>query len=447
MKGLLIRLIRLLVRRFYRRIDTTGSAHVPAHGPLLLVANHFNSLVDPMLILATIPRPVVFVAKSTLWKMPGLKTLLNILGVVPVRRRVDTEEAASAAAGIDRNQESFDRLAAVLRGGGAVLIFPEGRSHSEPSLSKIRTGAARILLQAGTNVTVLPVGLWFTKKEEFQSDVLVRVGEPVQPTAESVEAWTEAIEAGLRDVTLNAASWEEHEAVRAVESVYGGSLSDEPATLDRSFRNRRVLLDARKALERKEPGAVARLARRSRAFERLCHRVGLTPDRVDDLPGTPRLAFAALRSALFTMLGFPFAGLGILAFYVPYRLCGVLANRIVPARDDVDELALYKILVGAVLFPLALIVETGLCFYFFGGRVAIVAALVLPVSGLFTLWYAGAWEKDQRGFRALAMELFSGAGDGMAFLRTERDALRAECDRLAAVFRMSESARVDNQRP
>jgi glycerol-3-phosphate O-acyltransferase/dihydroxyacetone phosphate acyltransferase len=442
MRRVLIHAIRFLVRRFYRRIDTTGREHVPSDGPLLLVANHFNSLVDPMLILATIHRPIVFVAKSTLWKMPGLRSLFDVLGVVPVVRRVDTD-----AAGTDRNQESFDRLSGVLRAGGAVLIFPEGRSHSEPSLSKIRTGAARILLQSGVNVTVLPVGLWFTRKEEFQSEVLVSVGAPVRPAPDTVESWTFAIEEGLRDVTLNAASWEEHEAVRAVESVYGESLSDDPPTLDRSFRNRRVLLDARRALEKLEPGAVARLARRSRAFERLCHRVGLSPDRVDDLPATPRLAAAALGSALFTVLGFPIAVLGILAFYVPYRLCGVLANRIVPAREDVDELALYKILVGAALFPLTLSFEAGLIFFFLGISAALFAALLLPAAGLFTLWYAEGWEKDQRGFRALSMELFSEAGDGMAFLRRERDALRAECDRLAALFRALESGEADNREP
>ena len=62
MRGLLLRLVRALVRLFYRRIEVTGLSHVPREGPVLLVANHANGLVDPMIILTVLSRPVVFVA-------------------------------------------------------------------------------------------------------------------------------------------------------------------------------------------------------------------------------------------------------------------------------------------------------------------------------------------------------------------------------------------------
>src|SRR5205814_1234426 len=133
-------------RVFYRRIEATGLENVPESGPVLFVANHANGLVDPILVLALVSRPITFVAKSTLWKVPLLGSLLDALGAVPVVRRADA--SPETAAGADRNDASLHRLAEALDAGGAVLIFPEGRSHSDPFLSPIRTGAARVLLLA-----------------------------------------------------------------------------------------------------------------------------------------------------------------------------------------------------------------------------------------------------------------------------------------------------------
>ena len=89
MKAAVLALVRGLVGLFYRRIEVSGLENLPPEGPLLLVANHNNGLVDPMVVLQALPRPVVFVAKSTLWKIPGLRALLDVLGCVPVVRRGD----------------------------------------------------------------------------------------------------------------------------------------------------------------------------------------------------------------------------------------------------------------------------------------------------------------------------------------------------------------------
>ena len=52
-----------LARVFYRRIEATGLENVPESGPVLFVANHANGLVDPILVLALVSRPITFVAK------------------------------------------------------------------------------------------------------------------------------------------------------------------------------------------------------------------------------------------------------------------------------------------------------------------------------------------------------------------------------------------------
>jgi len=439
-KRAVVGLVRLLVDLFYRRVEVTGLVNVPDQGPVLFVANHFNGLVDPMLVLRVVPRPVVFVAKSTLWRIPILRSFLDLLGCVPVVRKGEGEREISSK-GEERNRGSFERLAAVLEEGGAILIFPEGRSHSDPRLSEIKTGAARVLLLSKKTPVVVPLGLWFTKKEEFRSEVLVRVGSRVAPPNEpSVEAWTEAIGAALEAVTLNADDWEDHEVVAAVDALYGRTVEknflegeEGPGRVGRSFRVRQLLLAARGALEKTHPGEVASLARRARAFNHLLSRIRLSPAALDEPPPVRVVAFHTLKALFFVVLGFPLAVLGVAAWWVPYRLCGAIANRVPGASEQRDQIALYKLVAGAVLFPLTYALEVLFIFGFLGPSWAAAGAAVLPFAGVLSLVYLEHAEWRERQARELLALAFMPGGIGR--LRLMRDALVAECDRLADVFR------------
>lgn len=439
MRGLALRLIRGLVGLFYRRIEAAGIDAVPRDGAVLLIANHPNGLVDPMLVLKVLPRPVVFVAKSTLWRIPLLGRLLDLLGCVPVVRRGEEEPEVSSK-GEERNRGAFERLARTLDVGGAVLIFPEGRSHSDPRLSEMRTGASRILFLSRNPPVVVPLGFWFTKKEEFRSDVLLRFGAPVgPPAAPDVASWTEAMGKALEGVTLNADDWKDHELAAAVDALYGARIrkdvfetEEDDGRLDPSLRVRQLLLRARCELEKTHPGEVRSVVRRTLALVRLLGRISLSPSSLDDPPPVRTILRHTLRALAVIVVGFPVAVLGVAAWWVPYRLTGVVAKRLPGAATERDQIALYKLLAGSVLFPLAWAAEVAGLFALGGAPWAIAGAIALPAAGLATLPYLeyAAWrERQARELLALLVR----PGD-LARLRAERDALVAACDRLAAIY-------------
>jgi glycerol-3-phosphate O-acyltransferase/dihydroxyacetone phosphate acyltransferase len=438
-KAAVLALVRALVGLFYRRIEVSGLENVPREGPVLLIANHNNGLVDPMVVLKALPRPVVFVAKSTLWKIPLLRPLLDLLGCVPVVRKRDFLESEKAA-GPERNEESLQRLGAALDAGGCVLIFPEGRSHSDPRLSEIRTGAARALLLSKKSPVVLPLGLWFSEKEIFRSDVLVNVGTPVSAPADpTVEAWTDAMGAALGDVTLNADDWKDHEIVAAVDALYGEKIREDffegeegNAQMESSLRVRQLLLEARGALEKTHPGEVAALARRARALDHLLRRLSLSFSSLDSPPPAPTILWHTLKALAVIVVGFPVAVLGVAAWWIPYRLCGAIAKRVPGAARERDQIALYKLLTGTVLFPLFLALYAAAAWKASGPPWAALAASLLPLAGISSLLFFeyAAWRERQA--RELLALLF--APGAIARLRAERDALVAEFDRLAAGF-------------
>jgi 1-acyl-sn-glycerol-3-phosphate acyltransferase len=440
LKAAVLALVRSLVGLFYRRVEASGLENIPREGPVLLVANHNNGLVDPMVVLRALSRPVVFVAKSTLWKIPVLRSILDLLGCVPVVRKKDFLEGERAA-GPERNEESLQRLGAALDAGCCVLIFPEGRSHSDPRLSELRTGAARALLLSKRSPVVLPLGLWFSEKETFRSDVLVKVGAPVAPPAEpTVEAWTDAMGAALESVTLNADDWKDHEVAAAVEALYGEKVREDffegeegLGHVGRSFRVRQLLLGARAALARTHPGDVTSLVRRVRALDHLLRRLSLSFSSLDDPPPVRTIVWHTAKALAVTVVGFPVAVLGVIAWWVPYRLTGVIASRVPGAGKERDQIAFYKLVAGVCLFPPVLALWAAVGWTFAGPLGAALAFVFLPFAGISSLLFLeySAWRERQA--RELLALLF--APGAIARLRAERDALVTEFDRLAAEFR------------
>ncbi len=169
-------LTRLVTRAWFRRVESVGMERLPDDRPLIVVANHSNGFVDPVLLLALSPRPLRLLAKSTLWKVPGVKWLLAFAGVLPVHRAQD-------AGGTKGNLSVFAEVERELSHDAAIALFPEGTVNDELRLKPLKTGAARIALGArgagARSLTIVPIGLVYADKTRPRTDVLVRAGEPI----------------------------------------------------------------------------------------------------------------------------------------------------------------------------------------------------------------------------------------------------------------------------
>jgi 1-acyl-sn-glycerol-3-phosphate acyltransferase len=170
------RLAVVLARAFHRRIDVTGREHLPEGRPLLLVVNHGNGFVDPIVVAAALGRMPRFIAKAALWKVPPARLALDALAVLPVYRRADGDDPHG-------NDRTFTATTAALARGDRVAIFPEGTTGDRARLDRVRSGAARIALGARAagvhSIAVVPIGLAFESRVQTRSRVAVTIGEPL----------------------------------------------------------------------------------------------------------------------------------------------------------------------------------------------------------------------------------------------------------------------------
>lgn len=403
--GVIRAIARLLLSLFYRRIEIIGAEHIPARGPVIVTANHHNSLVDPMLVMTAVPRPLVVLAAAPLFRNPVIGPLLRLVGALPVLRR---QEGIGDPA---RNDAMFGAVAAALSRGGAVLLFPEGRTQPEPVLLPLRTGAARMLLAAATDempVALLPAGLVFHEPGTFRAGwALVLVGPPV-PTEDclalhrtepelAVRELTDRLHEALRRQIIEADDRQTLRLLRVAETLWRGQAPASAAEETARVTAIQEVAQAYRQLQQRAPERLAALRGRVEAYSADLEQLGAT-DRELNGAYPAGVAFRwAIREGSSLLLGLPLALVGMLLHAVPYWLTAAVVRAL---RRPAEEEATYKLLAGTLFYPLCWGSEGWAAWRLGGGWVlAALLAALLP-AGFFALGWQERLERVARETRA-----------------------------------------------
>ena len=429
-------LFGLILRVFFRRIEVSGAKRVPAHGPVIFVLNHPSGLIDPAFLLCLAPRRVSFLAKAPLFRMPIVGLFCRAFQAIPVHRRQDADSDPA------QNRETFDTARAVLAGGGAIGIFPEGTSHSDPKLRPLKTGAARIALGAAAAlgneppVMIVPAGLYYRAKRTFRSAALLYFGEPFavnpvplapgeEPPAGPVRELTQRIQEALAAVTLQAGQAEVHAVVAQAQRIV--SVQDQtpatPPSLADEFALRRRLLAGYEVVRAHWPERLAAIATRIERYEAALVAAGLDARQLTaGSYSFGRVARYAVNGVFVLLVLLPAALTGLVLNYPAYWAVGFVATGM--AKGAEDALASIKVLAAMLLFPLTwLIVAVGVGLGL-GVEGGVVTLALAPLLAYAALVFFERLDRIIGATRALGLFTFR----RWAFLRllAERHAIREE---------------------
>lgn len=402
---MLYRLLRWIthvaLRWFYRDVEVSGLERVPRSGPVLVAVNHPNALVDALVVGDLLPRELVLTAKATLFEHPVLRALFRWVKIVPLRRVSDeAKRNAAALPDVARNEQAFRAILDALAAGEAVLIFPEGKSHSEPSLAPLRTGLARIALQARdergvAGIRLVPLGLTFERKWNPRTRIFVHVGEPIALDAwrapsgsNPVDALTADVDAALRAATLNFRSADEAERVLQLSRLLAGVFDPEHSVgsagppLASEVEIVRRLLVVQRSLPTAARERADMLVRRLDAFRDELARRHIA---VSDVTISERLGagarFGVREGGLLALTG-PIAFWGRVNHWLPLALARRIAHRRSKSPEDP---AMYTLVVGLLLVLLAYVVQTTVVARLTNGWWAALYLLSLPAAAMWDI--------------------------------------------------------------
>ncbi len=437
------------LRWFYRSIQVEGRERIPQRGPILFVVNHPNALVDAMMVGWVVPRRVLLTAKATIFRNALGAILLRWVGVVPLRRASD-EKNPRDHLDRSRNEDTFLAVRKALQAGGAVLIFPEGRSHDEPTMAPLKTGAARMALDAWTTgaapeLAIIPIGLTFERKDMPRTRVFVQVGEPLRledwcsvEHQRPVDELTNEIDARLRTVTLNYASADEAARTIRLASTIAALMepgrplgeADRGLGVDTGIARRIEELSA--GLGTADPEVRARadaVVERLEALHRTTagHRI-LLEDVGIDLAPRAGLRFT-LREGWLLLVAGPVALWGRLNHFVPFRAAGWIAMQSV---DSAADPAMRTLVAGAALVVVAYLAQTVVVGLLTTPLMALLYLASLPVAADVNFILSDRLRRMVR--RARAFFVLSTNPELHLRLTTELALLRAEVLSLDAAF-------------
>jgi 1-acyl-sn-glycerol-3-phosphate acyltransferase len=410
------RLAEALVRLYYPSRAVEGGERIPSGKPLVFVLNHPNGLLDPMVLRVVTGFPARFLAKSTLFRNPISRLVMEAFGSIPIYR---AHESGARGGDASRNDASFARCRAELAAGGAMALFPEGVSHSDPQLRPLKTGAARIALSTEAEhggklgVMIVPVGLYYERKALFRSSVLLVVGEPIavapllseydRDERQAVTALTETIDARLDEVVLQAESRDLLAGIARVARWTRNVDADADAEADLGAQHARAreLADAYARLRARDPARVEAIAAEVRAYTRVLRQLGVRdPWALELAPLRPGALVTALAKLIAAA---PLAAVGALLGWVPYRLAGEVAKRI---THDEDVLGTTKLLAGAAFLAVAWGLEATAAGFAWGARWAAPVFVGAVATGYVALRFQELRREAAEAWRLVVLRAF-----------------------------------------
>jgi glycerol-3-phosphate O-acyltransferase / dihydroxyacetone phosphate acyltransferase len=422
---------------FFKSVDVRHPERVPPGGAVLLCINHPNNFIDSLLVAGALERKVHYLATAALFRNPLVGRFLRACGAIPVYRRQDDPDK------MDRNLDAFEACFRAFREGRLVAIYPEGTTHAEARVQRIKTGAARLALgyeaERPRELSVIPVGLNFDARKSFHGRVLISFGAPVAVTpyldayradpVKAVEALTDAIQWSMEAEVVHVARIDEGRLVNAVQELYRGELVRE-LQAERGLAERqidlvrlsRAIVDSINYFKSHEPDRVERIWQRIQSYRALLAQYHVKDEavRARQERSRPR---RRLRLTWEAIVGFPFFVYGAVVNFLPYWIPRWVARRM--SRKETDY-ATWRFLTAMLTLPICWGLEIGVVARLAGAAAALVFAVSLPISGAiaYRYWVGAGRLRSRLRFGALALVRAQAARR----LTTERQAIIAELE-------------------
>lgn len=197
-------LIKVALHGYFYKIKIVGKENIPKGTPIILVCNHQNALIDPLLLATHTRLKPYFLTRASVFQNSLAAKLLDYIRMLPVYRVRD------GISTIHQNQLTFDKTHEVLRRNGTVIIFAEGSHSHIRNVRPLMKGFTRMAFgfkekYPDGEPVILPVGINYSAPMRSGSRVFISFGKPIpvdMPNSQSGKL-NKTVENVLRDLTVD----------------------------------------------------------------------------------------------------------------------------------------------------------------------------------------------------------------------------------------------------
>lgn len=410
-------IVRLALKVFFKSIKVQNPERIPSKGPMIVVSNHPNTFMDPLVVAALIRSEVYFLANSSIFSSGFTKWLFAKLHMIPIQRKFDTNKEK-----VD-NAQIFEKCYNFLGDGGTLLIFPEGTSVRERKLRKLKTGTARIALGAeekfdfNLDLKIVSLGLNYSKPESFRSEVFVNVAEVIsiqeyqeafqKDAFQATQEITEQMRLQLEENIIITQDAEDEQLMKEIETVYKSQLSQEielsEEEKEQDFLISKGIADAVTHFNLHEPERIQAFRPKIKNYLDNLESLNIN-DEFFTKRKSQGLVWSALQTALYFILGFPLFLYGLLNNYIPYILPSQVGYKVVKMSKVEEYIAPVMMITGIFTFP----IFYGLQIWTFHWLtqdfwLTLVYFISLPLTGFFALFYVNYFQSTRNKWRVFSL--------------------------------------------
>ena len=376
-------IIRTATKIFFKKITVIGLENISDTRPLFLYGNHNNAFLDSIVVHFALNENIYTLTRGDVFSSKIKTYLLSQFHILPIFRMQEGFE------NLHKNADTFSTTTSLLKQNKKVLIFPEGNCIQEKNLRKFKKGMARMAYsaEAETNFTLglqlQPIAINYTKPAQFRGSYEIIIGKTidvkrfeddfVKNPSIAINKMNAECEFSLSKlvVIVNNKEYENlHELLCEIYTNNNDNKSrKEIANLVNEFANDRI----------------GHLNNLSEKYLKILKEYGIRDWVVKE---SENGFFKNSMYTLFLILTSPLYLVGLLLNYVAFKTPFLIAKKMC---KNIEFFTSVNLSSGAFIWVINFIIYTIiLSFFAINGLVFLLLIFLMPVSGLFALWY---WEK------------------------------------------------------
>lgn len=380
---------------FYRKIVVEGKENIPDKEPVIFAPNHQNAVMDPLAVIFTSGRQVVFLARADIFKSMILTRIFSWLKILPVYRIRDGADT------LKHNNSTFSSAIRVLEHNQPIGLFPEAAHSNKRHLLSFKKGVPRIAFQAEEEnnfqlgVKILPVGIYYSRYNKFRSIIHIRYGKPIavsdfideyrENPNKGINSLRDAMKKATEPLVINITNLEFYDMYESLRTIYfkkvAKRLKFNELNQSNKFIADKLTIKQLDLFGQKHPEKINALRDKVHSLYQLARKYKLSYQSI----AKPKLnLFRLVWNSFLLILFFPVFAYGLINNLIPYIIPKILVLKF----KDLQFHSSVKFIGSLVLFPLFYLIQTLIVNSFVdNGYLSLLYLLSLPISGLIAKFY------------------------------------------------------------